>query len=72
MGAFSLREQIEEVDRELAMRRDVYPRRVSAGRMRASVATYHMARMQAVRDTLQALDEANHDRRGAPATAADR
>lgn len=51
----SLNQQIEEVERELQHRRSVYPRLVSSGKMRASVAEYHTARMQAVLKTLMWL-----------------
>lgn len=48
----SLNQQIEEVERELALRRDVYPRQVAAGKMRQSIADYHLKRMEAVLATL--------------------
>ncbi len=50
---FSISQQIEEVEREIALRRDVYARSVAAGRMRQSVADYHLGRMQAALDTLR-------------------
>ena len=53
----SLDQQIEEVDRELALRRDVYEIAVSKGKMRRAVADYHMNRMKAVRATLVWLQE---------------
>lgn len=49
---FSLDQQIEEIDRELDLRKDVYETAVSRGKMRRSVADYHMNRMKAVRATL--------------------
>jgi len=52
---FSLAQQIEEVDRELALRAKVYPNQVRSGAMRQSVADYHLARMQAVKTSLQWL-----------------
>jgi hypothetical protein len=55
MTDFSLREQIEEVERELALRARVYPGQVRMGKMRQSIADYHMNRMRAVRDTLMQL-----------------
>jgi hypothetical protein len=55
MTDFSLREQIEEVERELALRARVYPGQVHMGKMRQSIADYHMNRMQAVRDTLMQM-----------------
>ena len=48
----SIAQQIEEVDRELALRKRVYPVEVSRGRMRKSIADYHVARLEAVRNTL--------------------
>jgi hypothetical protein len=52
----SLSQQIEEVERELAMRRGVYAKFV--GRQRAH-AEYYMQRMQAVLETLRWLQ--NHE-----------
>lgn len=51
----SLQAQIEEVLREIALREQVYPRQVASGRMRQSVADFHMGRMQAVLVTLRDL-----------------
>lgn len=51
----SLTSQIDEIDRELAQRREVYPRLVAARKMRQSIADYQMARLEAVRATLQWL-----------------
>lgn len=51
----SLDQQIEEVERELAFRADVYPRQVTSGKMRQSIADYHVARMKAALATLQWL-----------------
>ena len=52
----SLAQQIEEVDRELALRKGVfYERQVRSGAMRQSVADFHMARLQAVKTTLEWL-----------------
>jgi hypothetical protein len=44
--------QIEEVDRELGLRRTVYAIEVARGKMRQSVADLHLQRMRAVRATL--------------------
>jgi hypothetical protein len=55
MTEFSLREQIEEIERELALRARVYPGQVHMGKMRRSVADYHMNRMRAVMVTLKQL-----------------
>jgi hypothetical protein len=48
----TLNQQIEEVDRELAYRAHVYPRLVSSGKLRQSIATYQVDRLKAVRATL--------------------
>jgi len=53
----SLAQQIEEVERELKLRREVYPRMIAKGALRQSVADYHMQRMQAVLETLRRLQE---------------
>lgn len=42
--------------RELTLRHEVYSRKCSTGRMKRSVADYHLDRMRAVRDTLTALE----------------
>lgn len=44
--------QIAEVQRELALRNNVYPARVRDGKMRQSEADLCLRRMQAVLDTL--------------------
>ena len=51
----SLAQQIEEVERELALRSRVYPGFIARGKMRQSLADYHMTRMRAVLQTLQRL-----------------
>jgi hypothetical protein len=53
----SLAQQIEECEREIALRNGVYPRMVSSGKMRQSIADYHMARMKAVLATLEWLQK---------------
>jgi hypothetical protein len=55
MSKFSLSQQLEEVERELALRSRVYPRMVSKGQIRASEAEYHMERMESVAETLRGL-----------------
>ena len=54
---FSLTAQIDEIDRELALRRDVYPRLVATKKLRESHAKYQMDRLLAVRATLVWLSE---------------
>lgn len=53
----SLGQQIAELDREIAIRRDFYIVQVSKGKMRQSVADYQMAHMTAARKTLAWLAE---------------
>jgi hypothetical protein len=52
----SIGAQIEEVEREIKKRREVYPRLVSRGEMRQSVADMHTDRMVAVLATLRWLE----------------
>lgn len=47
--------QIEELERELVFRRDVYPRQVARKKMRQGEADQHMARMTAALHTLMWL-----------------
>lgn len=47
--------QIEELERELVFRRDVYPRQVARKKMRQGEATLHTARMEAALKTLRWL-----------------
>lgn len=49
----SLTEQIECVERELGLRKRVYPRRVGDGKMTQSLADKEIARMEAVLATLR-------------------
>ena len=51
----TLEEQIAEVEREIAMRRQVYPRQVASGRMKQGVAERRIATMEAILMMLQAL-----------------
>lgn len=48
----SIEQQITEVNRELALRRNVYASRVAGGKMRQAEADLCMARMEAVLATL--------------------
>ncbi len=51
-GKISIVGQIAEIDREIALRRQVYPKRVHEGKMRQEEASMLMDRIQAVRETL--------------------
>lgn len=51
-GKISIIGQITEIDREIAMRESVYPRQVSAGKMRQAEADMLMERIFAIRATL--------------------
>jgi hypothetical protein len=53
--AVSLAGQIAEVERELAMRRAVYPRWVAAGRVKQDAADARVIAMEAVLATLRGL-----------------
>lgn len=57
MTVFSIDQQIEEVERELKMRREVYPRQVQRGTMKSSVVEYHIKRMEAALATLKWMKE---------------
>lgn len=51
----SLNQQIEELDLELRMRRQVYGRQVAAGKMKQSEADYRIERLSAAMMTLMWL-----------------
>lgn len=53
----SINQQLEEVEHELKMRREVYPRRVSKGAMSKRDMDYRTARMEAVKKTLLWVQE---------------
>jgi hypothetical protein len=57
MTAHSLRVQIQEIEREIRMRREVYPRQVSRGKYRRSEAEELIAIMESVRATLIKLQD---------------
>jgi hypothetical protein len=54
---FTLQHQILCVEREIAMRRRVYPRWVQAARMTKNAADYELACMEAVLQTLKGLQK---------------
>lgn len=49
----SLTGQIQEVEREIALRRNVYPRQVASGKLNQSASELLIERMEAVLKTLQ-------------------
>lgn len=49
---FTIEEQIKVVEREISMRKKVYPRRVAMEQMSQSQADYQIAAMEAVKETL--------------------
>ncbi len=51
-----LRDQIAAVQREIGMRRTVYPRRVQSGQMKQAAADREIAAMEAVLDTLREVE----------------
>lgn len=53
----SLNQQIASVEREIALRKRVYPKWVLTKRMAQSSATFEIAAMEAVLATLQSLRE---------------
>jgi hypothetical protein len=54
---FSLNQQIDEIDRELEQRRDVYPRLVATRKLRESHAKFQTERLEAARATLVWLQQ---------------
>jgi hypothetical protein len=57
---FSLSQQIEEVEREITLRKRVYPGLVRRGKMSQDKADFHIDRMEQVLATLEHL-AGNHD-----------
>lgn len=57
----SINAQIEEVEREIALRKKVYPNLIRKGDMRQSVADLHIERMAAVKTTLEWLRDNEAD-----------
>lgn len=58
MSTIPLSAQLAEVRREIAMRQRVYPRWVTAGRISQAEATERLATMEAIRQTLVRLIDA--------------
>lgn len=54
---WGIEDQIKEVARELALRRNVYPGFVSRGKMREAEAAEHIEKLDAVLETLKWLRE---------------
>lgn len=67
----SLTGQIAEVERELALRRNVYARDVASGKMKQSLADLLIERMEAVRGTLMWLQKNEADIRAHVAAKAE-
>lgn len=55
----SLNQQLEELDRELQQRGQVYPRLIAQGKLRQSIADYQLARLCAIRESIKWL--ADHE-----------
>jgi hypothetical protein len=55
MIEFGLAHQIKAIDREIALRLAVYPRRIRVGKMSVKEADYQLAVMREVLRTLQRL-----------------
>lgn len=56
---FTIRDLISEAEREIALRRNVYPRWIERGRLTQAKADLHLALMRAIRDVLASLDRAD-------------
>ena len=54
-SSISLNEQIDEIKRELKQRERVYPRLVTNGKLRQSIADYQTQRLRAALETLEYL-----------------
>lgn len=53
----ALADQIKEIEREIALRKAVYPKFVASGRMKQADADEHLRRIDAVRGTLVWLQQ---------------
>lgn len=53
----TLHEQIKSIERELAMRRRVYPRLIHEGRMRVETAQHEIECMESILLTLQKVEQ---------------
>ena len=53
MTVITIADQVKCVERELAMRKNVYPKWVAAGKMREETANMEISRMEAVLRTLK-------------------
>lgn len=54
---FTIDDQIKEVAREIAMRRNVYPKFVASGRLKQEASDRQIACMEAVIETLKTVKE---------------
>lgn len=55
MSTVTIDHQIAEVGREIGLRRNVYPGFVARGKLTQAAASEHLARMEAVYETLKAV-----------------
>jgi RNase H-fold protein (predicted Holliday junction resolvase) len=55
--AVTFDEQLEELDREIAMRERLYPKWVQDDRLKVDAARKQLARLKAARETLRALKQ---------------
>ena len=59
MVEMTLAVQIKAVEREIAMRKAVYPKRVATKAMKPETAAHEIAAMEAVLKTLRSLEQIN-------------
>lgn len=57
MAQFTLTQQIEEIEREIGLRKAVYPRMIGSGKLRRGEAEFHMARIESVLKTLKWMSD---------------
>jgi ribosomal protein S6 len=60
MMASSIEAQIAEIEREISLRKRVYPHLVMAKKMKKEVADIHLSRMEDVLETLKSLIDENY------------
>ena len=57
MFSITVQEQITEIERELGLRRRVYPKWVDAGKMKQATAEYRIEVLEGVLDTLRSFKD---------------